>query len=156
MITAGEQLKITRSVAQWFCHLENCTLFNQYNPSESQVVTEHTLSGSPKDWTYLPPIGRPIANTEIYLLAPASCRQSDPIRLAPAGETGEIAIGGMALARGYLNQPELTNSKFIANPFSDEPDARLYRTGDLARYLPDGSLEYIRVADASELLAIVE
>ena len=147
VITAGEQLKITRSVAQWFCHLENCTLFNQYGPSESHVVTEYTLSGLPKDWTHLPPIGKPIANTEIYLLAPASRRQGDPLQLAVAGEAGELAIGGVALARGYLNQPELTNSKFIANPFSDQPNARLYRTGDLARYLPDGSLEYIERID---------
>jgi amino acid adenylation domain-containing protein/thioester reductase-like protein len=147
VITAGEQLKITRSVAQWFCQLENCTLYNQYGPSESHVVTEYMLSGSPKDWTHLPPIGRPIANTEIYLLAPASRRQSDPIKLAAAGEAGEVAIGGIALARGYLNRPELTNSKFIANPFSEEPDARLYKTGDLARYLPDGSLEYIERID---------
>ena len=146
VITAGEQLKITRSVAQWFCSLD-CTLSNQYGPSESHVVTEHTLSGSPKDWTHLPPIGKPIANTEIYLLSLASRRQGDPIQLAPAGEAGEIAIGGVALARGYLNQPELTNSKFVANPFSDQPDARLYRTGDLARYLPDGSLEYIERID---------
>jgi amino acid adenylation domain-containing protein/thioester reductase-like protein len=147
VITAGEQLKITRSVAQWFCQLEDCTLSNQYGPSESHVVTEYRLSGSPKDWTHLPPIGRAIANTEIYLLAPASRRQSDPIKLAAAGEAGEVAIGGVALARGYLNQPDLTSSKFIANPFSDEPDARLYRTGDLARYLPDGNLEYIERID---------
>ncbi|MBE9169068.1 amino acid adenylation domain-containing protein [Pleurocapsales cyanobacterium LEGE 06147] len=147
VITAGEQLKITRSIANWFSQLKDCTLYNQYGPSESHVVTEYQLSGSPKDWPHLPPIGQPITNTTIYLLDPNLRRQSDPIKLVDPGEPGELAIGGVALARGYLNQPELIDSKFISNPFNNETGSRLYRTGDLARLLPDGNLEYIERID---------
>jgi amino acid adenylation domain-containing protein/thioester reductase-like protein len=147
VITAGEQLKITNSIAQWFSRLGNCTLYNQYGPSESHVVTSYKLSDAPQHWPQLPPIGVPIANTQIYLLDPKSRRKDDPVKLAAQGEPGELAISGVALARGYLNQPELTESKFIPNPFSDEPEARLYRTGDLVRYCPDGDLEYIERID---------
>jgi len=147
VITAGEQLKIANSIAHWFSHLQDCTLENQYGPSESHVVTAYRLSGSAKNWPHLPPIGRPIANTQIYLLDPNSRRQEDPFQLVATGEVGELVIGGVALARGYLNQPELTDSKFIPNPFSNEPEARLYRTGDLARYQPDGTLEYVERID---------
>lgn len=147
VITAGEQLKITNSIAQWFSHLEDCTLENQYGPSESHVVTAYRLSGSSKNWHHLPPIGQPIANTQIYLLDPNLRRKEDPLQIVATGEVGELAIGGVALARGYLNQPELTDSKFVPNPFSSELGERLYRTGDLARYRPDGTLEYIERID---------
>ena len=82
------------------------------------------------------PIGRPIANTEIYLLD----AHLNPV---PIGVTGELYIGGPGVARGYLNRPELTTAKFIAHPFERESRSKLYRTGDLARYLPDGNIEFI-------------
>jgi aspartate racemase len=82
------------------------------------------------------PIGRPIANTEIYILD----AQLNPVPICVAGE---IYIGGPGVARGYLNRPELTAAKFIANPFHGDPQSRLYRTGDLARYLPDGNIEFV-------------
>ncbi|MEG4197691.1 amino acid adenylation domain-containing protein [Microcoleus sp. Pol12A5] len=143
VITAGEQLQVNRYIASFFQQLENCTLHNQYGPSESHVVTAYTLAGPPGDWPALPPIGRPIANTQIYLLQ----KEGEPI---PLGVGGELYIGGICLARGYLNRPDLTAEKFIPNPFrqnkilaiEDEED-RLYKTGDLARYLPDGNIEYI-------------
>jgi amino acid adenylation domain-containing protein/thioester reductase-like protein len=147
VITAGEQLKITQSITQWFHQLKDCTLSNQYGPSESHVVTSYTLSGSPNHWLQLPPIGRPIDNTQIYLLNPNQRRKEEPITLVSMGEVGELAIGGECLAKGYINQPELTQSKFIPNPFSDQPEARLYRTGDLVRYGEDGNLEYIERLD---------
>lgn len=147
VITAGERLKVTNSIARWFTRLKDCTLTNQYGPSETHVVTSHTLSESPADWPMLPPIGRPIANTQVYLLQVNLQRTQDDIQLALPGKPGEIAIGGAALAQGYLNQPELSQRRFIANPFSDEPNAKLYRTGDLARYLPDGTLEFIERLD---------
>jgi amino acid adenylation domain-containing protein/thioester reductase-like protein len=147
VITAGERLKVTNSIARWFSRLKGCTLTNQYGPSETHVVTSHTLGESPENWPMLPPIGRPIANTQVYLLEVNFQRTHDDIQLASPGKPGEIAIGGAALAQGYLNQPELSQRRFIANPFSDEPNAKLYRTGDLARYLPDGTLEFIERLD---------
>ena len=82
------------------------------------------------------PIGRPIANTQIYILD----KFLNPV---PIGVPGELHIGGNGLARGYLNRPELTAEKFIANPFTDDALSRLYKTGDLARYLPDGNIEFL-------------
>jgi non-ribosomal peptide synthetase component F len=83
-----------------------------------------------------PPIGRPIANTQIYLLDYAK-------RPVPIGVPGELHIGGIGLASGYLHRPELTAEKFVPNPFDQQEGSRLYQTGDLARYRPDGQIEYL-------------
>ena len=136
VVTAGEQLQITRQLVNWFTKLNGCTLHNHYGPSESHVVTAFTLTGSPQDWSVLPPIGRAIANTQIYIL-------DSRLQPVPIGVPGELYIGGTALARGYLNRPDLTTERFIPNPFSDDSQARLYKTGDQARYLPDGNIEYL-------------
>ncbi|MFQ5906231.1 MAG: amino acid adenylation domain-containing protein, partial [bacterium] len=136
IIAAGEQLQITRHIASLLSKLKNCTLHNQYGPSESHVVTAFTLTGSPDDWSALPPIGRPIANTQIYIL-------DANLQPVPIGVPGELHIGGHGLARGYLNRPDLAAEKFIPDPFSHEPRARLYKTGDLARYLPDGNIKFL-------------
>jgi amino acid adenylation domain-containing protein len=136
IVTSGAQLKITPSLAAFFDKLPNCRLKNQYGPTESHAVTAFTLKDFPSNWLTLPPIGRPIANTSIYIL-------DRHLRPVPIGVPGELHIGGASLARGYLNRSELTQEKFIPNPFSDEPSARLYKTGDLARYLPDGNIEFI-------------
>ncbi len=82
------------------------------------------------------PIGRPIDNTQIYLL-------DRNMQLVPVGIPGELYVGGDGLALGYFNRPELTATKFVHHPFSNQPDARLYKTGDWARYLPDGTIEYL-------------
>ncbi|HEY7492621.1 MAG TPA: amino acid adenylation domain-containing protein [Candidatus Tectomicrobia bacterium] len=82
------------------------------------------------------PIGRPIANTQVYLL-------DQHLQPVPIGVPGELHVGGAGLARGYLNRPELSAEKFIPAPFSNVPGARLYKTGDLARYLPDGNLTFL-------------
>jgi amino acid adenylation domain-containing protein len=136
IVTAGEQLRLTKPLRLFLSRLENCRLHNQYGPTESHVVTEYTLNPLCQTEPDLPPIGRPIANTEIYILDP----NLDP---TPIGVAGELHIGGDGVARGYFNRPELTQEKFIANPFSTEPGARLYKTGDLGRYLPDGNIEFI-------------
>jgi len=86
------------------------------------------------------PIGRPIANTQVYVLD----RHCQPV---PIGVPGELYVGGAGLAQGYLNAPELTAATFLPHPFSPEPGARLYKTGDLARYLPDGNLEFLGRVD---------
>ncbi|MBD2773049.1 polyketide synthase [Iningainema tapete] len=140
IITAGEQLQITRQIANWFTKLQNCTLHNHYGPSESHVVTAFTLTGSPSDWPALPPIGRPIANTQIYLL-------DSQMQQVSEGVPGELYIGGIALARGYLNRPDLTTERFIPNPFSDSSEARLYKTGDKGRYNHDAQIEFLGRSD---------
>jgi hypothetical protein len=99
-------------------------------------VTSFILEGPPNNWPTLPPIGRPIANTQIYILD----RNLQPV---PIGIPGELHIGGVGLARGYLHLPELTAEKFIPDPFCDDSQARLYKTGDLARYRPDGNIEFL-------------
>ena len=107
--------------------------FNAYGPTEASVCAT-IAKCNPEDEKVT--IGRPIANTQIYIL-------DSHLQLVPVGVPGEIHIGGVGLARGYINRVELTQEKFISNPFSDEPHSRLYKTGDLARYLPDGNIEYL-------------
>ena len=112
------------------------TLVNQYGPTESTVmVTDYAVSGE-EDGP--PPIGRPLANTWLRILGPGG-------NLLPVGIAGELYIGGVQLARGYLNREDLTREKFVPDPY--KKDCRLYRTGDLCRWLPDGNLEYIGRVD---------
>lgn len=136
LITAGEQLQITPTLVNFLDKLSNCRLENQYGPTETHVVTAFTLKGFPNNWSSLPPIGRPIANTQIYIL-------DNHLQPVPIGVSGELYIGGNGLARGYLNRPELTSEKFIPNPFSDAKSERLYKTGDIVRYLSDGNIEFL-------------
>jgi len=107
-------------------------LWNMYGPTETAIwSTVHRVV----DAGAIIPIGRPIANTGVYVLDKSG-------RLVPTGIPGEIHIGGAGVARGYLNRPELTEQKFVPDPFSSAFGGRMYRTGDLGRYLPDGTLEY--------------
>ncbi|MGE0127961.1 MAG: amino acid adenylation domain-containing protein [Blastocatellales bacterium] len=111
---------------------------NTYGPTEAAVIaTFYEPTGDKKEeiWSE-PPIGHPIANTQVYLLN----HNLDPV---PLGASGELCIGGDGLARGYLNRAESSAEKFISNPFSEAPGARLYKTGDLARYLPDGNIQFL-------------
>lgn len=135
LIIGGEALS-GKSLSFWRTYAPETRMINEYGPTETvvgccvyEVPDQTPLSGSV-------PIGRPIANTQIYLL-------NQYLQPVPVGVTGELYIGGDGLARGYLNRPELTAEKFIPNPFSNEPGARLYKTGDLARYLPDGNIEFL-------------
>ncbi|PHM60990.1 non-ribosomal peptide synthetase [Xenorhabdus ishibashii] len=113
-------------------------MLNAYGPTEITVCATlyscASSDGSSADNP--PPIGRPIANTRIYILD----AHGQPV---PRGVAGEIYIAGAGVARGYLNRPELTAERFLADPFSSEPDARMYKTGDLGRWLPDGNIEYL-------------
>jgi amino acid adenylation domain-containing protein len=135
IMTAGEQLHITPVLVNFFKELSGCTLQNQYGPTESHVVTSFTLKDVASSWSPLPPIGRAIANTQIYIL---DCH----LQPLPIGVSGELYIGGVAIARSYINSPELTAEKFIPNPFAKD-GSRLYKTGDRARYLADGNIEFL-------------
>ncbi|HSK80082.1 MAG TPA: amino acid adenylation domain-containing protein, partial [Thermoanaerobaculia bacterium] len=134
IVTAGEQLQVTRAVASWF-EKTGARLHNHYGPSESHVVTALPLAGDPSSWPALPAIGRPISNTWIRLLDAG-------LQPVPLGVPGELCIGGVALARGYLDRPELTAERFVPDPFGPAGE-RLYRTGDLARWKTDGTIEYL-------------
>ena len=121
-------------------NLPGCRLINGYGPTEGTTFTCcHTISVEDAEGSSIP-IGRPIANTQVYLLDSEN-------QLVPSGEAGELCIGGDGLARGYLNQPALTAAKFVRHPFRDEPEARIYKTGDLARYRPDGTIEFLGRSD---------
>lgn len=118
-----------------------CEIYNHYGPTETTVgVITHHLTGEPGRESSNVPLGRPIPNTEVYLL---DSRQG----LAPVGAVGELYISGSGVSRGYLNQPELTAERFIPNPFGAEPGARLYKTGDLGSYRPDGIIYFRGRAD---------
>jgi amino acid adenylation domain-containing protein len=108
-------------------------IYNEYGPTEDTVST--TIAEVIDEGTGKASIGRPLANHQVYVLD----KNQKPV---PAGEAGELCIGGVGVARGYLNRPELTAKKFIKNPFASDA-GRLYRTGDLGRYLPDGNLEFL-------------
>jgi amino acid adenylation domain-containing protein len=111
-------------------------IFNAYGPTETSMWIAGTfLDGSRK-----PPIGKPIANTKIYLL-------DSTLEPVPIGVAGELYVSGSGLGRGYLKNPDLTANSFIPDPFSHHPGTRMYRTGDLGRYLPDGTIEFLGRTD---------
>lgn len=116
-------------------------IINEYGPTEATVgCVVHEISGEGPDAGPVP-IGRPVPNTQIYVVN----RDLDP---QPIGIPGELLIGGLQVARGYLGRPALTAEKFVADPFSSEPGSRLYRTGDLARWRSDGTLQFLGRIDS--------
>src|ERR1700674_1566330 len=115
-------------------------LVNNYGPTEGTVVATSGPVPTNERTEQLPSIGRPISNTQIYILDSNMC----PV---PIGSAGELHIGGAGLARGYHHRPDLTAQKFVPNPFSNVPGDRLYKTGDLARFLPDGQIAFLGRAD---------
>ena len=129
VITSGEALSL-ETVKRWYKRLD-ISIQNLYGPTEASVdVTSYETSKGDK----IIPIGKPIDNTQIYIL-------DDQKELLPLGEVGELYLAGAGLARGYLNRADLTAKMFIANPFN--PGKLMYKTGDLGRFLPDGNIEYI-------------
>ena len=137
-VTSGEA--VPADVARRFAELlPGATLVNLYGSSEVTAdVSAYVVTGTgPRDRI---PIGRPIANTRLYVLD----AHANPV---PVGVPGEIHVGGASLARGYLRDAELTARKFIADPFAGDARSRLYRTGDVGRFLADGNLEYLGRVD---------
>ncbi|MCU0490000.1 MAG: amino acid adenylation domain-containing protein [Chloroflexaceae bacterium] len=158
VITAGEQLQTTPALVQWFAASPHPQLHNHYGPSETHVVTAHTLNADPTTWPALPPIGRPIANTQAFLL-------DTHMQPVPIGVAADLYFAGDSLARGYLHRPDLTAERFLttgdqgretgasrlgldgAAPVSGLPSSVVYKTGDLARYRSDGTIEFLGRAD---------
>jgi amino acid adenylation domain-containing protein len=122
-----------------FFEMSDADLHNLYGPTEAAVDVTYWACRR-GDTRLFVPIGRPISNIQIYIL-------DSQLQPAPVGVAGELHIGGIGVARGYLSRPELTAERFIHDPFGSEPGARLYKTGDLARYLPDGEIEYLGRVD---------
>ena len=131
LLLGGEALPV--SLAQQLSGLVSGQFLNMYGPTETTIWSTTQPVHRPEGSV---PIGRPIANTQVYVLD----QQQQPV---PIGVAGELCIGGDGVVRGYLHRSELTDERFISDPFRDEPGARLYRTGDLVRYLPDGTLEFL-------------
>ena len=138
VLTAGEQLQATPAIRAFFAQMPNCTLYNQYGPIEVHLATSHQLDHDPAQWPALPPIGRPFDNVRAYVL-------DADLRPVPPGVAGELFVGGIALARGYLGRPELTAERFLPDPFA--AGARMYQTGDRVRWNAVGRLEFIGRSD---------
>ncbi|SDX35692.1 non-ribosomal peptide synthase domain TIGR01720/amino acid adenylation domain-containing protein [Marininema mesophilum] len=144
IVVGGEQMP-PEKVALWEdLPCEHILFLNAYGPAETAMTsTLYHVSGHGKksaDLTFIP-VGKPLANRRIYILG-------EKMELLPAGIKGEICIGGIPLARGYLNKEDLTAEKFVQDPYFKEDRSRLYRTGDLGRLLPDGNIEVLGRKDA--------
>jgi amino acid adenylation domain-containing protein len=134
VICSGEPLPYDLQ-ERFFERLE-AELHNLYGPTEAAVDVTHWQCQPDGDPRRIVPIGRPLANTQLYILD----TNGQPV---PIGVAGELHIGGVQVARGYLNRPELTGERFIPDPFGSDPAVRLYKTGDLTRYRPDGNIEFL-------------
>ncbi|MBD2208300.1 non-ribosomal peptide synthetase [Nostoc linckia FACHB-104] len=135
LLAGGDVLSVTH-VEKFLQTVENCRLINGYGPTENTTFTCcHNITAPLQPGASIP-IGRPIANTQVYIL-------DDNCQQVAIAEVGELYIAGDGLARGYLNRPDLTAEKFISHSFDGNSQTRLYKTGDLARFLPDGNIEFL-------------
>lgn len=137
VICSGEAL--SPELQETFFERLHAELHNLYGPTEASIDVTYWQC-TPDDHSRSVPIGRPIANTQMYVLDGAG----QPV---PPGVAGEIYAGGIGLARGYLNRAELTADRFIPDPFNQTPGSRLYKTGDIGRYRPDGNIEFLGRVD---------
>jgi acyl carrier protein len=129
-MTVGGEACSAATAARWS---GGRRFFNVYAPTEATIYA--TAMQCAEGLRQSPPLGRPISNMQVYLL-------DSYLQPVPVSVPGEIHIGGVGLARGYLNLPSLTAERFIPDPFGQTPGARLYKTGDMARYLKDGNIEF--------------
>ncbi len=139
-LLAGGDVLSASHIKRFLNDHPGCRVINGYGPTENTTFTCCHPMADPNSLGATVPIGRPIANTTVYIV-------DQNLRAVPVGVVGELVSGGDGLARGYCNCPELTAERFIPNPFATEPGGRLYRTGDLARYLADGSIEFVGRVD---------
>jgi acyl carrier protein len=143
LLLTGEALS-PQLCRQWLGHYPNIPMINAYGPTEcSDDVTHYPIYQSPPAEILNLPIGRPITNTQLYIL-------DHRLQSVPIGVAGELYVGGVGVGRGYLNAPDLTQQAFIPNPFVQSAGGckhpgrnRLYKTGDKARYLTDGNIEFL-------------
>jgi thioesterase domain-containing protein/acyl carrier protein len=140
LLAGGEVLSPER-VRKAFRALPGCRIINGYGPTENTTFTCCHVVADDRELTPGVPIGRPIANTRVYVL-------DSHLQPLPVGVAGELFAGGDGVACGYLHQPQLTAERFVPDPFSGKAGARLYRTGDLARWRPDGNLEFLGRLDS--------
>ncbi|MEZ2339486.1 AMP-binding protein, partial [Mucilaginibacter sp. RCC_168] len=139
VILGGEPIAINELLEWSKSEFYNGEVINSYGPTEcSDVVSFYTVNNYEWETLKVIPLGVPVDNVRLYIL-------DGHRRLVSLGLPGEIYISGACVARGYLNNPELTTEKFVADPF--EPGARMYRTGDLGRWLPDGNIEFLGRGD---------
>lgn len=130
IVTVGGEAFPAELASRW---LKGRRLFNVYGPTEASVMTTwYECLDESRD----PPIGRPIANCSAYVL-------DGNLQPLPPGAIGELSLGGVPVARGYLNHPDLTAERFVPDPFSTTPGARMYRTGDMVRFKPDGNIHFV-------------
>ena len=136
IVSTGEQMRLTEPIRRSLAKVSGLVLHNQYGPTETHFATGFSLKGDPHAWPTLPLVGRPLDNTRIYVL-------DEYYQAVPIGVAGEVYIGGVPIARGYLERPRQNAEKFLPDPYCQEPSERIYRTGDLARFCADGNLEYL-------------
>jgi amino acid adenylation domain-containing protein len=142
VVIGGEQAS-NEKLAAWLRHVpKDVALINAYGPTETTIATTMGYLHRPNQNIACSriTIGNPVQNSQVYILD----QNLEPM---PVGIPGELCIGGIGLSRGYLNRPDLTAERFVADPFSDNSNARLYRTGDRTRYLPDSNIEYLGRGD---------
>jgi amino acid adenylation domain-containing protein len=139
MVIGGEAL-YGNDVRSWQARAPEVRLINEYGPTETVVGCCVFEVGAQSEVAAVVPIGRPIANTRLYIL-------NEEMRLLPVGVAGELYVGGEGVGRGYLKKPEATAERYVPDRFSEEGGGRLYRTGDLARYREDGAIEYVGRTD---------
>uniref|UniRef100_UPI00046AAAE5 non-ribosomal peptide synthetase n=1 Tax=unclassified Serratia (in: enterobacteria) TaxID=2647522 RepID=UPI00046AAAE5 len=141
VLFGGEQVSVSH-VNRFRALYPQVKLVHVYGPTETTTfATSYLTNAASEVFDHTVPIGRPISNTQLYLL-------DNHLRPVPQGAIGELYIGGAGVGRGYLNNPQATADAFIANPLcSDADSARLYKTGDRGRYLPDGNIEYLGRTD---------
>ncbi|WP_316529403.1 non-ribosomal peptide synthetase [Kitasatospora brasiliensis] len=140
-LVLGGELLLGAALDEWRTRHPHVTVMNEYGPTETTVgCAEFRIAPGDPVPTGAITIGRPIWNTRWYIL-------DTSLNPVPPGVTGELFISGGLLARGYLNQPDLTAERFLPDPFTDEPGARMYRTGDLVSWRPDGQVDFIGRAD---------
>lgn len=134
IVSTAEQLYVSQNIENFLIKNPTIELHNHYGPSETHVVTSHAISAKNKNIESRVSIGKPISNTQIYIL-------NRSLKLVAKGVIGELYVGGENLATGYLNHESLNREKFIVNPFNN--NELIYKTGDLGRWLPDGNIEFL-------------